>query len=276
MRAANQNPVFSVPNHHKKRPHIIRKCFNYASSEKAELHNWIGWLLINRNLKRERAFYVDAQKTMAAMVPAIIHHLNIHTLKVEATIEELTDLCGLSTTSKAGNKSISRGSRFMKMLADAHVIEADGVWDRYNECWLPKFVTVNPIFFEWIGISLSEIEAAQAKLRRYVKLDYITAEELGRLTPTEIRKKAKIAHMRHAFRHRKENIQRKKKAKLHKRLTDKTTSKEINEVGKMILDEMSVYEKATVDLKELKLLINQRRKYLKEVSSDFKPPPKSH
>jgi hypothetical protein len=273
MLASNPNPAFVAPKHHKKRPHIIRKCFNYASSDKAELHNWIGWLLINNRKKRQRAFYKDMQNTMSAMVPAIIHHLNIHTMKVEATIEELTDLCSLSTISKAGNKSISRGSRFMKMLAEANIINADGVWDKHNQCWLPKFITVNPHFFEWIGIPYSDIEAAQAKLRRFVKLDYITASELEVLTPIEIRKKAKVAHIRHAFKHRKDNINRKKQARLHKKLNDKTTSQEINEVGQIILSEMSSYEKATVDLAELKLLINQRRKYLNKVASGYHPPP---
>lgn len=273
MLAKNPEPKFVAPKHHKKRPHILVKCGNYASAKDKELHLWEGWTLIHHQQGRQRGFYEDARNNMRCMVPAMIHHLNIHTFQVQASIEELADLCGLSTESAAGNESICRASRFIQMLADAHIIECDKVWDKHNECWIPKFITVNPIFFDWIGIQYSEIEAAQAKLRRYVNLDYITAEELGTLSLAEIRKKAKIAHIRHAFRHRKEAMSRRKKARDHKKAQAKTDAKEKNDIAKVILSELTKEEIASLTPDELKLLVNQRRKYLRKIAQDVDPPP---
>jgi len=178
----------------------------------------------------------------------------------------LSDCCGLSTVSKAGNKSISRTVRVIQMLAKANLIECDGVWDKYSECWLPKFITVTPAFFELCGIAFSEVEAYREKKRNRANLGYITNEELATLSNTEIKKLAKINHIRAAFNHRKEKVQARKKAKLKKRLDQKSYNEKRTAVGIEIIREL---ERPPESADELNRLINQRLAYYEKVRASF-------
>lgn len=278
MYAKNPNPVFVAPKHHnvKDRPHVLKKCANYAASN--ELHHWTGWLYLRDAIGRERKMYEDRQKALAAMVQAIIHHLNLHDLQVKnVTVEQLADYCGLSTVSEAGNKSISRAIRTIQMMAKVGLIECDNVWDKvYNDCWLPKFIAVTPLFFEFIGIDYVEIEAAQTKRLLWAKsvrkneLGYVSNEELENLSQSELRKRAKLAHIRSAFTHRKGKVQARKQERLKKRLDEKSYNEKRTMVGNQILKELKEVPRTR---EEFERLINQRLAYLEKVRASFDEEP---
>jgi len=278
MYAKNPNPQFVAPKHHnvKDRPYVLKKCANFAASN--DLHHWTGWLYLRDALGRERKMYKDRQKSLAAMVQAIIHHLNLHDLQVKnVTIEQLADYCGLSTISEAGNKSISRAIRTIQMMAKAGLIECENVWDKvYNDCWLPKFIAVTPLFFEFLGIDYVEIEAAQAKRLAWAKsvrkneLGYVTNEEIESLSQTELRKRARLAHIRAAFSHRKRKVQARKQERLKKRLDQKSYNEKRTMIGNQLLKELKEVPRTR---EEFERLINQRLSYLEKVRASFDDDP---
>lgn len=278
MFAKNSNPQFVAPDHHcvKSRPHILKKCANYAAAN--ELHHWVGWLYLRDSLGRQRKIYEDRQKALAAITQAILHFVNIHDFQVKSvTVEQLADYCGLSTTSEAGNKSISRAVRVIQMMTKAGLLECDNVWDKvYEECWITKYISVTPLFFEFIGIDFSEVEAAQAKRLAWANsagrnaLEYVNNEELATLSQTELRKRAKVAHIRSAFNHRKERVQARKQERLKKRLDNKSYNEKRTMIGKQILDEL---DDVPTSRDEFDRMINQRLSYLEKIRSSFDDSP---
>jgi hypothetical protein len=260
--AKNPNPIFEAPAHHKERPSVIRRWQSWTAEK--ELHNWTGFLFLRVSGRRQNKIRPDRQKALAAVVQAMLHHLNLVTHQVEASVEQIADECGLSTVSKANNKSITRVSNlFNDLLEPLDCIETVKVWDKNADCWIPKYIEVKPRFFEMLGLDYTHVEKEQARRQIYAQSRLITNSEAGLLSISELKKLSKQAHIANAFAIRRNKMVEAKKKRLAHKLevaADKHGYSELdNDVALVILSEMNTAEKAVLKPSQLKELVNRRK-----------------
>ncbi|AWH90784.1 replication protein RepA (plasmid) [Buchnera aphidicola (Melanaphis sacchari)] len=229
----NSQPVFIPPKNEKKRSKFVyyamKKAFQIDIS-KSELNHTLlaidpktGNVLPRfRKLNKHRAY------AMKAMVLAMLYYYNIHSNIVEASIEKLSDECGLSTVSQAGNKSITRASRLI-----THFMEPMGFVKRKKRGgkFIKKYrftrIFLTPMFFMLIQISQSKInqhkkekldqilkkrekkifisfsdikiiseldeKSAKSKILKAL-INYYTASELTKIGPQGLKKKIDIEY----------------------------------------------------------------------------------
>lgn len=109
---------------------------------------------------------------MRAIVLAMLYYFNIHSNLVEASIEKLSDECGLSTFSNAGNKSITRASRLIsEFLEPMGFIRCKKGHKKLNTNYLSKQIFLTPIFFMLLNIS-------QSKINSYLSKESISSKKL--------------------------------------------------------------------------------------------------
>jgi len=93
-----------------------------------------------RKLNKHRAI------AMQAIVQAMLYHFNVNTKEVEASIEQLSDECGLSTVSQSGNKSISRASRLIsEFMEPMGFVKCKKLKDKKGTSL--KNISLTPLFF---------------------------------------------------------------------------------------------------------------------------------
>ncbi|WP_343154557.1 plasmid replication initiator RepA [Buchnera aphidicola] len=159
----NLKPVFSPPKNEKKRSNFI----NYAMKKAAKIdvaRSMLNCTLLaidpktGNILPRFRRLNEHRACAMRAMVLAMLYYYNIKSNLVEASIEKLSDECGLSTTSKIGNKSITRASRLInEFLEPMGFIKCKKEKTKFSSNYIPKKIFLTPIFFMLFNISQSKI-----------------------------------------------------------------------------------------------------------------------
>ncbi|AWI49414.1 plasmid replication initiator RepA, partial [Buchnera aphidicola] len=114
----NLKPVFNPPKNEKKRSNFI----DYAMKKASEIdvaRSKLNYTLLaidpktGNILPRFRRLNEHRACAMRAIVLAMLYYWNTNSNLVEASIEKLSDECGLSTFSNSGNKSITRASRLI-------------------------------------------------------------------------------------------------------------------------------------------------------------------
>ena len=80
------------------------------------------------------------------VIQGMLYYFNIDTKKVEISIEQLADECGLSTISKSGNKSITRVSRLIsEFMEPMGFIKCEKFKNKKNK--ILKKIVLTPLFF---------------------------------------------------------------------------------------------------------------------------------
>ncbi|VFP88980.1 Probable replication-associated protein RepA1 (plasmid) [Buchnera aphidicola (Cinara piceae)] len=193
----NPYPQFIQPENHKKRPAFIRyamKCAAQTDVARNEIYytNPLKNPVTGRLLPpRRRRLNEHRARALRAMVQAMLYHFNIVSTLVMASVEKLSDVCGLSTYSSAGNKSITRASRLItQFMEPMGLISCQKVWDKILKMYIPKIIFLKPLFFMLFNISQSRLEYVRVKQLQWVnnqlkkqgknKITFIEAEELAK------------------------------------------------------------------------------------------------
>ncbi|QCI17422.1 replication protein RepA (plasmid) [Buchnera aphidicola (Aphis helianthi)] len=180
----NSKPVFNPPKNDKKRSNFI----NYAMKKASEID--VARSILNHTLlaidpktgnilPRFRRLNEHRACAMRAMVLAMLYYCNIESNLVEASIEKLSDQCGLSTISKIGNKSITRASRLInEFLEPMGFIKCKREKTKSSSNYTPKKIFLTPIFFMLFHIS-------QSKINKYL-FDYQKNSEILKIIEKKI------------------------------------------------------------------------------------------
>ncbi len=269
--ALNKNPKFNAPQHHTKIPGVLLRWMNWTAEK--PLHQWQGFALLKAAGIRKRSLYQDRQKSLAAVTQAILHHLNLCTHDVHASIEQIAELCELSTVSN-GNKNITRVSRlFTQVLEPCGLVECEKVWDKFSGLWTPKHIRVTPLFFEFLGLEYSIVEQEQVKRQAYTQKQLIDEHDAGLMTISDLQKLAKRRHFINAFNWRKEKRAKAKRDRLAKKvkaekesLKSTAHSKIFSEIALQVANEYKSLHNKLIDFSELKKLTNQRIAYYHKIA----------
>ncbi|WP_394293018.1 plasmid replication initiator RepA [Aeromonas rivipollensis] len=151
---ANATPQFEKPGHHKGRPQFIGKAWNMAA--KRDLACWPGFIPLRPLIGRSRHWNAHRAKALNQMALAMLHYTNVITWQVETSVDVLTRQCGLDTTSRAGNHSISRGSRLIQDLEKMGILDCSRYWDSASGSWFYKSITVTERFWDMVGVGADE------------------------------------------------------------------------------------------------------------------------
>ncbi|ELB2793260.1 hypothetical protein QMX34_003894 [Aeromonas hydrophila] len=150
----NATPQFEKPGHHKGRPKFIGKSYNIAA--KRDLACWPGFIPLRPLIGRSRHWNAHRAKALNQMALAMLHYTNVITWQVETSVDVLTRQCGLDTTSRAGNHSISRGSRLIQDLEKMGILECSRYWDSASGSWFYKSIRVTERFWDMVGVGADE------------------------------------------------------------------------------------------------------------------------
>ncbi|WGL93976.1 plasmid replication initiator RepA [Arsenophonus nasoniae] len=122
----NPHPTYIPPKETSNKPAIIKALTKAARAARPSRHEaWYTTISVKKNgdiknfikrLNEHRARAIDA------LIVAMSDRLNIISGKVEASVEQLANWCGLSTESECGNKSITRCSKAIITLEELGVI----------------------------------------------------------------------------------------------------------------------------------------------------------
>jgi incFII family plasmid replication initiator RepA len=203
---SNPNPKFTPPPQKKQRPAFIRAALKQAESvdvARSELFYTLQPInpVTLTPVRRERRMNEHRAKAIRALVQACIFHMNIVTGMVQATVTALSDECGLTSKSKAGNASVSRCCRAILHLEQYGILRCDKVWDKTLGMWIPKMIWVTELFFVMIGLERGKHEAAQRQQLAWVNQGLMKDGEEP-ISITEAKRRAKELHIKRAFEHR--------------------------------------------------------------------------
>jgi len=149
-RTKNLEPKFVIPIHHKHRiPFILSDAIkrNKSRDLTAEVHFYL-----SLPPERCRRIYKSRRRALNAMLRAILYHVNVVSKQVPISASRLTEYCGLTTTSMAGNISVTRGTRALTMLRDLGFITYRQCWDRVSRRYFPSAITITERLIDLAGI----------------------------------------------------------------------------------------------------------------------------
>lgn len=171
----NADPRFQVPKHHThKLPFVLSDALERIKGR--DLTCEIAFY-VNQPAERKRRINEHRRRAINAVIAALLHHTNIISKRVLASAEALSDFCGLSTTSKAGNKSITRCTRALSQLKALGFISYERRWDRVNKQYWPAKIEIKEQILETVGITESAWHRAVSQ-----KLNYFNAKNSKRLS----------------------------------------------------------------------------------------------
>lgn len=268
----NPNPEFTPPPHHGPRPKFIKKLANFARTR--QVTKWSGFyslLPLNprtlERINRQRHFNKHRARAIQAVAECAAHHLNIVTGIVQVSVEKMSQLCGLTTKSKAGNISITRCSRAVLALEEYGVFRCEKIWDRVLGMWIPKRIEVTDFFIDMCGVKREEWEAAQNQQLGYQKRG-LAIHEQEQLTLSEAKRRGREQHRKVAFERRRKQHEISKA----RRLAIKLKSEDLQQQKSTILNKI-IKSRTTDELVELgpdglDKLINKELNYLLKIAED--------
>nr|CAC10487.1 RepA1 protein [Buchnera aphidicola] len=284
----NMCPVFNPPKNDKKRPAFInyalgqakkidvaRSELNYIlqpkDSKTGSLISRISYFLnvkFNNVLSsRHRQLNEHRAAAMRAIVPAMVYHFNITSNLVQASIEQLADECGLSTISKSGNKSITRVSRLIsEFMEPMGFIKCEKRWDKILGCYMPKIITLTPLFFELFGVSKEKLKNAKKQQLGWINKK-LSEKGLKTLSLEDAKLKSKENQLKRILESRSNLylLQRKKRyAKRLFRLDEKCIRQRII---KHLISKYSILELNKISLQEFKKQVNMEYFYLRNLAN---------
>lgn len=262
----NQNPKFSAPAHHAHNlPFVLQ-----GAIEKTQGRDITGDVVFYANLppERQRRIYEARRKAINAAFVSILYFVNIVSREVHASAEQLADLCGLSTTSAAGNKSITRLTRALVMMKLLGLVKYKRRFDRVSRKYFPAEIVVTDLFIELAGISPEAWQKAVDK-----KLNYYNAKNSKRLgkaiTEADYARIARQERLEHVWTQRKteREINAKKKAAARaERIAEEQGEAELRrQISAQVSEEFRAGEHPGADLADLRAIVEQRVNYFKKI-----------
>ncbi|AAR99733.1 replication-associated protein repA1 [Buchnera aphidicola] len=225
----NPYPKFVQPKNHKKRPAFIRyamRCAAQTDVARNELYytNPLKNPITGCVLHRKRRLNEHRARALRAVVQAMLYYFNIASMLVMASVEKLSDVCGLSTYSSAGNKSITRASRLItQFMEPMGLISCEKIWDKILGMYIPKIIYLKPLFFMLFDISKIRLKRVRIKQLEWINSQLKKKGEYP-ITLLEIEKQAKEKHIHSALLFRKSKYiikKQKNKAKKFLELDEK-------------------------------------------------------
>lgn len=204
----NPYPQFVQPENQKKRPAFIRYAMKCAAQTDVA-RNEIYYTSQLKNpvtgciMPRKRRLNEHRARALRAMVQAMLYHFNIVSTLVMASVEKLSDVCGLSTYSQAGNKSITRASRLIThFMEPIGLISCQKVWDKILGMYIPKIISLKPLFFMLFNISETRFEYVRIKQLQWVN-SQLEKQKKSKINFFEAEQQAKKQHIYAALSFRK-------------------------------------------------------------------------
>ncbi|CUR53372.1 Probable replication-associated protein RepA1 (plasmid) [Buchnera aphidicola (Tuberolachnus salignus)] len=257
----NPYPNFVPVLNSKKRPSFIQYAMKCASNTDVA-RNEINYTRQPKNLKtgkkivRFRRLNEHRARALRAMVQAMLYYFNIASTLVMASVEKLSDQCGLSTISKAGNKSITRASRLItQFMEPMGFVKCEKVWDKILGMYIPKMIFLTPLFFLLCNISKEKFKKIQIQQLRWINQNLLE-KGCEKITLIESKRRAKEQHIYYAFQSRQfKHIAKKKKMyaiKILKLKEKKARSYLLN----MLVKRYSIQELSEMGASALKKQVN--------------------
>jgi len=267
----NKTPVFTPPLGNKPRPAFIRYAMQKANMidvARAELN----YIIQPKNLKtgmfmkRRRRLNEHRASAMRAMVLAMLYHFNITSELVQATVEQLADECGLSTISNAGNKSITRASRLItEFMEPMGFIICEKIWDKIIGNYMPKMITLTPLFFMLLGISAQKLNNAKLQQLGWINKGLIN-RGLKSISLVEARRRGKDNQTRKVLEFRKTKhmfYQKRKKAQHIFKLDEREIKQKILNI---LVQRYTLIELTAMGSEGLKKQVNIEYYYLRKLA----------
>lgn len=267
----NKSPKFITPKNNKKRPAFII----YAMKKASEIdvaRSELNYIIQPKNpktglpIKRMRRLNEHRASAMRAMVNAMLYHYNIVSEIVQASVEQLSDECGLSTISANGNKSISRASRLItEFMEPMGFVISQKIWDKIIGNYMPKMMILTPLFFKLLGISEDKINNAKKQQLGWINKNLIK-KGIKPMSLMEAKWKSKEIRLNSILKYRKSqhifNIRKKKAQKIFS-LDEKIAKQKIL---KSIVDRYSLQELSQMGLNGLRKKVNIQYYCLKKIA----------
>ncbi|CAL4326038.1 plasmid replication initiator RepA [Buchnera aphidicola] len=180
----NSKPVFKKPKNEKKRSKFV--CYAIKRAKQIDVarsplyHTLISAHRNTSNvLFRVRRLNENRARAMRAMVIAMLYYYDIRSNTVNASIEKLSDECGLSTISDAGNKSITRASRLIKQFMEPMgFIQYKKIKNSFLSTSTHKKIFLTPVFFMLFKISQSTINYYLCDTIRLFKYSHMKEKKI--------------------------------------------------------------------------------------------------
>lgn len=262
----NAEPKFQAPRHHAhKLPFVLQGAIDKASG-----CDLTGDVVFYANLPpdRKRRIYEARRKAINAAITGILYFVNIVSREVHASAEQLADLCGLSTVSAAGNKSITRLTRALVMMKQLGLVKYKRRFDRISCKYFPAEIIVTDSFIELVGISPEAWQKAVDK-----KLNYFNAKnskQLGKaITEADYARIARQERLEQVWNRRKTEREikaKKKAAERAERIAEEQGETELRrQISAQVSEEFRAGEHPGADLADLRAIVEQRINYFKKI-----------
>jgi len=272
----NRNPIFVPPKNNKKRPAFICYAMKKASEidvARCELNYVIQPKNIKTGLplKRFRRLNEHRACAMRAMVLAMLYHFNISSELVQASVEQLSDECGLSTLSKVGNKSITRASRLItNFMEPMGFVTCKKIWDRVLGNYMPKMITLTPLFFMLLEISEKQLMNAKKQQLGWINKNLIL-KGLKPINIIEAKRRAKDTQIRDIFKYRISKHNFYKKRKNAQRLIALDEKEARQQILRALVAKYSISELTKLGPGGLKKQVNISYYYLRKIATNRYP-----
>ncbi len=250
-KAKNPTPDFERVKTDKPQLPFLTKLRNYVHHCAFKPSAWVGFALMKQSHQfvvkdkegnyqaRQRQMREERQKALEAFCRASAQYVDLVSFHVRRDITQLAKECGLVTESEAGNLSITRLSRLVEEFLVQHGLAEKNlggpqIWDPIEKYYISAFVTVTPKFFEMCGISEDELWAEREKRMDYIKLG-VDECDAGCRSLRVVQQKAMQAHVREAFKRRREANKINKKSRLAKRLEKMSNAEQLEVCAQRVI-----------------------------------------
>ncbi|VFP84077.1 plasmid replication initiator RepA [Buchnera aphidicola] len=204
----NPYPQFIQPENYKKRPAFIRYAMKCAAKLDVARNKIYSSIREFKNpitgcvLPRKRRLNEHRARALRAMTQAMLYHFNISSTLVMASVEKLSDVCGLSTYSNIGNKSITRASRLITdFMEPIGLISCQKIWDKILGTYIPKIICLKPLFFMMFNISQFRLKQIRVTQLKWINKQLVKKGK-SQITFFEAEQQAKEKHIQRAFTYR--------------------------------------------------------------------------
>ncbi|QNS02116.1 MAG: replication protein RepA (plasmid) [Buchnera aphidicola (Pentalonia nigronervosa)] len=269
----NPNPTFIPPKNNKRRPFFI--CYAMKKASKIDVARCeLNYFLQIKNAhsffpkKRFRRLNEHRARAMRAMVLAMLYHFNISSELVQASVEQLSDECGLSTLSRSGNKSITRASRLIThFMEPMGFVTCKKIWDRVLGNYMPKMITLTPLFFMLFDISQKKLENAKKQQLGWINKNLIN-KGLKPITITDAKIRLKNIHIENILKYRISEHAFHKKKKEAQRLISLDENQARQTILRALLTKYSINELTRMGPRGLKKQVNISYYYLRKIANN--------
>lgn len=273
---SNPNPSYQSPKPNAVKPAIVRamiKAAKYSNPARHEAWYTRPRIDIKTRLKKPFIKRMNAHRAKAinALIIAMIDRLNIVSGKVEASVEQLSDWCNLSTGSGA-NKSISRASRALTTLEELGTIKCERIWDNITHSYIPKIIWITNLFCVIINYEVGKFLAAQNQQLAWENKNLREKGE-GPITLSEARRRAKAKHIKNAFDYRTKRIAFNKARRYAQNINNMDQLKARLTIINHLVKLYSKAELEAMGYQGLRRLVDQRYHALRKLAASTALPP---